>query len=104
MKSGDFLCVIGKVGCGKTTLLQSIMGETFNTKGTSKISGSIAYVEQEPFIFPGTIKDNIMFGQPWNKPMMERAIELSQLTRDLQKFNKGLNTIIGERGINVSGG
>lgn len=80
------------------------MGETFVNKGTSKISGSVAYVEQEPFIYPGSVKDNILFGLKYNESLLDRAIELSQLTRDLKNFGRGVETIIGERGINVSGG
>jgi ATP-binding cassette subfamily C (CFTR/MRP) protein 4 len=60
------LCVIGKVGVGKTSLLNTIMGETVIQKGTSKINGTLAYVEQEPFIFAGTVKENILFGKELN--------------------------------------
>jgi ABC-type polysaccharide/polyol phosphate transport system ATPase subunit len=45
MKSGDFLTIVGQVGCGKSSVLYTIMGETFVTKGSKKISGKIAYVE-----------------------------------------------------------
>ena len=51
MKRGDFLTVVGQVGCGKTSLLYSIMEETGVMKGNASVVGSIAYVEQEPFIF-----------------------------------------------------
>lgn len=56
MKSGDLLVVVGEVGCGKTSLLYSIMEETQLTKGASDINGSIAYVEQEPFIYSASVK------------------------------------------------
>jgi ABC-type multidrug transport system fused ATPase/permease subunit len=80
------------------------MQETVLLKGKSKVTGSIAYVEQEPFIIPGTIKENITFGAPYDKPRMIRAIRLSQLARDLEYLGNKLETIIGERGVNVSGG
>ena len=60
MKPGDFLTVVGQVGSGKTSLLYSVMEETKLQKGTFKIEGSIAYVEQEPFIFSGSVKNNIL--------------------------------------------
>ena len=62
MKSGDFLAVVGQVGCGKTSLLYSIMDETIVNGGTSSVVGSIAYVEQEPFIISDSVENNIRFG------------------------------------------
>lgn len=61
------MVVIGYVGSGKTTLLRSILNETKLLKGDMEIKGRIAYVEQEPFIFPGTVKENILFGKDFEK-------------------------------------
>jgi len=80
------------------------MEETNLVKGTRKINGSIAYVEQEPFIFSGTVKKNILFGLPYDKERFERAVRAAELVRDISIFGKGVETTIGERGINVSGG
>jgi len=55
LKSKDFLTVVGKVGCGKTSLLYSIMEETLLLKGERTVNGTIAYVEQEPFIFSASV-------------------------------------------------
>lgn len=104
MASGDFLVVVGQVGCGKTSLLYSIMEETNLVNGTRKVNGSIAYVEQEPFIFSGTVKKNILFGKPYDKERFEKAVRAAELVRDIEIFAKGVETTIGERGINVSGG
>lgn len=104
LKKGSMICVVGKVGCGKTTLLQTIMNECVLLRGTSQIAGTIAYVEQEPFIVSATVRENITFGHPFNQERMDRAITLAQLTNDVQIFAKGLDTIIGDRGVNVSGG
>ena len=104
MKSGDFLVVVGEVGCGKTSLLFSIMEETLKLKGESIVNGSIAYVEQEPFIYSASVKQNIMFGKEYDEERMKLAIKSSQLESDLKIFGKGLNTVIGERGVNISGG
>ena len=62
LKSESLLTVVGKVGSGKTTLLHSIMDETTKTAGEHYVGGKIAYVEQEPFIFSGSIQENITFG------------------------------------------
>jgi len=80
------------------------MEETNLVKGKRKINGSIAYVEQEPFIFSGTVKKNILFGLPYDKERFERAVRAAELVRDISIFGKGVETTIGERGINVSGG
>lgn len=57
------MIVVGKVGSGKTTLLYSLMEETKLCSGVQKIKGSIAYVEQEPFIYSASIKENITLGK-----------------------------------------
>jgi len=104
MKSGDFMVVVGQVGCGKTSLLYSIMEEMETLRGKTFVNGSIAYVEQEPFIYSETVKENILFGKPFDQKRLDDAIQYSCLTSDIKIFNKGLDTVIGERGTNVSGG
>lgn len=66
MKQGDMMMVVGQVGCGKSSLLHAIMGELKKTAGTSDINGTIAYVEQEPFIYSASVLDNIIFGNPYD--------------------------------------
>lgn len=83
MKSGDFMVCIGQVGSGKTSLLFSIMGETNLTAGSCNVQGSIAYVEQEPFILGDSVKNNILFGREFDQKKLEKAIRVSQLTRDI---------------------
>jgi ATP-binding cassette, subfamily C (CFTR/MRP), member 4 len=61
-------------------------------------------VEQEPFIFSGSIKDNILLGKVYDKDLFWKAVEVSQLSHDMEKFQKAEETVIGERGINISGG
>ena len=66
LRCGDLLVIVGKVGSGKTSLLCSILSETVLKKGRSIVKGRIAYVEQEPFIFSGTVEENITFGMSFN--------------------------------------
>ena len=75
MKSGDFLTVVGQVGCGKSSLLMAIMQETVIQKGSLSVKGSIAYVEQEPFIFSGSVRDNITFGLKYDEDRLKKAVE-----------------------------
>lgn len=77
LKKGDFLAVIGQVGCGKSSLLLSIMDETVLKKGNKSINGSLAYVEQEPFIFSGSVKENILFGKEFDAQLFDKAVRAS---------------------------
>jgi ATP-binding cassette subfamily C (CFTR/MRP) protein 4 len=98
------MVIVGPVGSGKTTILHAIMNETKHCKGEQNVKGTIAYVEQEPFIISGSIKDNILLGKIYNEEMFEKALKTSQLIHDISQFQKGADTVIGERGINISGG
>jgi ATP-binding cassette subfamily C (CFTR/MRP) protein 4 len=69
-----------------------------------QVTGNIAYVEQEPFIISGSLKDNILFGSEYDEQKFNRVIEACCLEHDLLIFNRGIDTEIGERGINASGG
>ena len=96
--------VIGKIGSGKSSLFYSILGEIPKATGTIKLKGSVAYVEQEPFIIAGTVKSNILFFKEFNEELYRKVLQLSCLKKDLMDFpNKDL-TEIGERGLNLSGG
>lgn len=64
----------------------------------------MAYVEQEPYILSGTLKDNILFGLDYDEKRFEEVVEVCNLEHDFEIFNRGADTEIGERGVNVSGG
>lgn len=98
------MVVVGKSGSGKTTLLLAALKETVEKGGEVRAKGTVAFVEQEPYIFSGSIKDNITFGRKYDKEHMEVALEVSQLKSDIELFAVGIDTTIGERGLNVSGG
>jgi len=75
MEYNDTMVVAGRIGTGKTSLLYSIMNETIKKTGDHKVLGSIAYVEQEPFIFSGTVVENITFGLIYNKERFEASVK-----------------------------
>ena len=77
MTGSGLVVVVGQVGSGKTTLLYSIMEETRVSEGSCRVTGTVAYVEQEPFIFSGTIKDNILFGLAYDENMLTTALQHS---------------------------
>ena len=106
IKKGEFICVIGEVGCGKSSFLQAILNNMLPLTGQTKlyVSGSISYVSQIPWIRNATIKDNILFYQPYDDERYNKVIDLSQLRQDLEIFEAGDLTEIGEKGVNLSGG
>lgn len=104
VKRGMKVAICGTVGSGKSSLLSCILGEITKLSGIVKISGTKAYVPQSPWILTGNIRENILFGNPYNSSKYKRTVEACALTKDFQLFSCGDLTEIGERGINMSGG
>ncbi|XP_015431114.1 PREDICTED: probable multidrug resistance-associated protein lethal(2)03659 [Dufourea novaeangliae] len=104
VQAGDFIAVIGQIGSGKSSLLQVILGELPLTKGDLEVHGKISFADQKPWIFASSIRQNILFGQPFNETRYNDVIRVCQLKRDLDGFQHHDSTMVGERGINLSGG
>ncbi|GAB4844228.1 hypothetical protein Ancab_037593 [Ancistrocladus abbreviatus] len=104
VKRGMKVAICGTVGSGKSSMLSSITGEMKKLSGSVKISGSKAYVPQSPWILTGNIRENILFGNPYDNAKYERTIKACALEKDFELFACGDLTEIGERGINMSGG
>ncbi|BES91436.1 Multidrug resistance-associated protein [Nesidiocoris tenuis] len=100
----QLLGVIGSVGAGKTSFLHLLLGELYVKNGTLDIIGSVSYASQEPWIFSGTVRDNILLGRPYNIIRYKQVISASCMERDLQLFPHGDLTAVGERGASLSGG
>lgn len=66
--------------------------------------GSIAYVSQNAWIQSGTVRDNILYGKPMDTKKYDNAIKACALDKDINTFNHGDLTEIGQRGLNMSGG
>ncbi|XP_055617486.1 ATP-binding cassette sub-family C member 4-like [Toxorhynchites rutilus septentrionalis] len=99
------LCaVVGPVGSGKSTLLQVILGELELDDGRLEIYGNISYASQEPWLFEGTVKNNIVFIEDYNEKRYREVVRVCALERDFQLLPQGDGTIVGERGISLSGG
>ncbi|CAF0703150.1 unnamed protein product [Brachionus calyciflorus] len=103
-KSGHLIGVIGAVGAGKSSLLLSLLDELQKVSGEIDIQGSLFYVPQEPWIFTASLKQNIVFGKPYDKKKFDQIIKVCCLDEDLKNLSNGENTLIGEKGINLSGG
>uniref|UniRef100_A0A4W6DND0 Multidrug resistance-associated protein 4 n=1 Tax=Lates calcarifer TaxID=8187 RepID=A0A4W6DND0_LATCA len=101
LNSNQLLAVIGPVGAGKSSLLSSILGELPTEKGVLKVKGQLTYAAQQPWVFPGTIRSNILFGKELNTQKYEKVIRACALKRLLPD---GDLTLIGDRGATLSGG
>ena len=118
IRSGQTLGVVGKVGSGKTSLVDLISriydpkkGDIFigdkNIKSLeiSKLRSLISYVPQNNFLFSESIKKNIEFGNPYSSiDDITNAAKLAEVDLEIEKFENGYNTILGERGVTLSGG
>jgi len=100
----DLIAIIGQVGSGKTSLLMALLCELERISGDLDVKGSVFYVSQEPWIFNDTIKQNILFDNVYNEMKYKEIIKVCCLEDDLKAFSNGDNEMIGEKGINLSGG
>lgn len=102
---GPGLCaIVGQVGSGKSTLLNVILGELAVDAGTLTINGSLSYASQEPWLFDSSIRDNIVFVEDFDEWRYKRVIKVCALERDFELLPQGDASIVGERGISLSGG
>ncbi|KYQ47022.1 hypothetical protein ALC60_13972 [Trachymyrmex zeteki] len=101
---GSFIAIVGQVGSGKSSLLQAILQELPLTSGSIECSGRINYVSQQPWIFASSVKQNVLFGQMMDKSRYNEVIRICQMESDINSFPHGDRTIVGERGMNLSGG
>lgn len=107
-KPGQLIAVVGGVGCGKSSLLNGMLGELRYLYGTNSVNADrLAYFSQTPFILNATVRDNILFGhvnEPVDEERYQRALQSCALSRDLKILPAGDLTEIGEKGITLSGG
>ncbi|KAG0693348.1 ABC protein [Suillus ampliporus] len=101
---GRLVAVVGRVGSGKSSLLQGLIGEMRKVSGHVSFGGRVGYCPQTAWIQNATLRDNIIFGQPFEEDRYWRILETACLLPDLQLLPDGDLTEIGEKGINLSGG
>ncbi|XP_061393047.1 probable multidrug resistance-associated protein lethal(2)03659 [Musca vetustissima] len=104
VQPGTLVAIIGPVGSGKSSLIQSILGELKPESGTIKVNGTFSYASQEPWLFTGTVRQNILFGQPMDRRRYHAVVKKCALERDFELLPYGDKTIVGERGASLSGG
>lgn len=101
---GELCCVVGPVAAGKSTLLHVILGELNSTRGECIINGTMSYASQTPWLFEGTVRSNIIFVDEFHQKRYEEVVRVCGLERDFKLMPNGDQTIVGERGISLSGG
>ncbi|XP_023166760.2 probable multidrug resistance-associated protein lethal(2)03659 [Drosophila hydei] len=103
-KPRQLVAVIGPVGAGKSSLIQTVLGELPPESGTVKVNGTLSYASQEPWLFTGTVRQNILFGLAMDKSRYRQVVKKCALERDFELLPYGDKTIVGERGASLSGG
>ncbi|XP_029594394.1 multidrug resistance-associated protein 7 [Salmo trutta] len=104
---GSLVVVVGKVGCGKSSLLAAITGELNRRGGDVYVQGredGFGLAAQEPWIQHATVRDNILFGKDYNSSFYQAVVEACALTDDLNILPNGDRTEVGENGVTLSGG
>lgn len=92
------------MGSGKTNLVSAILGRMNLTSGTEAVGGRFAYVPQKPWCQFGTVRENILFGAPYDEARYRQVVRACALEHDLAILPDGDLTVLGERGANISGG
>jgi len=101
---GKLTVICGQVGSGKTSLISALIGEIYKVNGTISTPKSISFTSQQAFLVSSTLRENILFGKPYDKERYAKVIYACSLNTDLLQLPAKDLTEIGERGINLSGG
>ena len=119
INKGEFVGIVGKTGSGKTTLIQLLSRQLDIQQGQYLLDdidvqnyslkafrSSLAYVQQDVFLFSDTLRENIAFGSEneLNEEKIQEVVRYSGLGKDMKLFPDGLETIVGESGVSLSGG
>lgn len=104
IKRGELVAIVGAVGSGKSSILSALVGEMRKGQGAVQLSGTIGFCAQVPWIMNATVRDNILFGRPFDEEKYRRVVHAAALEPDFEIFPNGDDTEIGERGITISGG
>ncbi len=115
--SGSFTVVTGRIGSGKTTLIRALLGVLPLDRGRILWNGELvddpktflvpprsAYTPQVPRLFSETLRDNLLLGLPSDDEAVADALRLGVMEYDIPTLENGLDTVVGPRGVKLSGG
>lgn len=117
LQPGEFVVITGRVGSGKTTLLRTILGllpatagtvawngEVIDSPGTVLVPPRVAYTPQVPRLFSMSLRENLVLGTDISEDALAEALFIATMARDITSMPDGLETMIGPRGVRLSGG
>lgn len=116
LQKGDFVVITGRIGAGKTTLLRVLQGllppqtgeilwngETVSDPASFFTPPHSSYTAQVPRLFSETLRENVLLGEE-KEDGLQRSLELAVMGPDVSRFERGLDTLVGTRGVKLSGG
>jgi ATP-binding cassette subfamily C (CFTR/MRP) protein 1 len=95
---------VGRVGAGKSSLLQAVLGDLWKINGEVVLHGKTAYVPQSAWVMNASVRENIVFGHRWDPQFYDKTVHACALLDDFAQLPDGDQTEVGERGISLSGG
>lgn len=103
---GELNLIVGPVGSGKSLMLLALLGELHLCQGRFHLprQNGVSYAAQNPWLQNATIRDNILFGTEFDEERYWKVVEACALNEDLDRFEAGDRTEVGERGVTLSGG
>ncbi|XP_031345180.1 probable multidrug resistance-associated protein lethal(2)03659 isoform X2 [Photinus pyralis] len=96
--------VIGPTGTGKSTLLKLLLGDVTKAEGEIEMCGEVSYASQDPWLFPATVRQNIIFAEEFDEKRYRKVIEVCALEHDFDAFLSGDQTCVADHGLNLSKG
>jgi ATP-binding cassette subfamily B protein len=117
LRRGEFVVVTGRIGSGKSTFVRVLLGLLPCRGGSIRWNGQpvddpaaffvpprCAYVSQVPRLFSAPLRENILLGLPEDQVDLPRAVRAAALEEDVSQLERGLDTVVGPRGVRLSGG